>query len=64
MELCPNCCEELIKKKYNHRARLKCMSCGYETSEWEIDHQAEEYFENKRLLEQEQYNDNENYQEY
>lgn len=62
MEICPNCCEELVKKKYNRSNRLKCTSCGYETSKWEIEQEEKEYLELKLQQEKEQYQQNENYE--
>lgn len=45
MDICPNCCEELQKKKYRQSNRLKCMACGYETSNWEIEKEAQQYLD-------------------
>lgn len=61
MEICPNCCEELEKKKYNHSNRLKCTNCGYETSNWEIEKETEEFNERLREQRRELYRDNENF---
>lgn len=53
MHVCPNCSEELVNKKYRNKKRLKCTSCGYETSEWEIEQESIEF--QKRLIQQRRY---------
>lgn len=45
MEICPNCCEELKEKSYNRRKKLKCFSCGYETSTLELEEEGKEFLE-------------------
>lgn len=45
MEICPNCCNNLIDKKYNGHKRLKCMECGYETSKTELEKECESFIE-------------------
>ena len=50
--ICPNCCEELIEKKYKKSKwvsnRLKCMDCGYETSKYETEKENEEFLDSLR----------------
>lgn len=58
MEICPNCCEELKEKKYNHRKRLKCTSCGYETSSWEIEQESKEFMDRIQEANKQPYNQN------
>ena len=61
MERCPNCTEELIKKKYIRSNRLKCLSCGYETSNYEEEKETEEFLDRiKEGNEHKHYLDNEN----
>lgn len=45
MEICPNCCNDLVDKKYNNHNRLKCMECGYETSKGELEREMNSFIE-------------------
>ena len=60
MDICPNCCEELVEKKYNHTKRLKCTECGYETSKREITEEIHTYYEVKAQRKKELYKQNDN----
>lgn len=61
MEVCPNCTVDLVKKKYIRSNRLKCMCCGYETSDYEEEQETKEFLERlKEGNEHEHYKDNEN----
>lgn len=43
MERCNNCSAELVEKKYNRFKRIKCMSCGFETSKREEEEETLEF---------------------
>lgn len=53
MGMCLNCCKDLVKRTYGKgfkkRSRLKCMQCGYETSNYEMEKEKEEFL--KRIKE-------------
>lgn len=59
MERCENCSEILIEKKYKNTKRLKCMSCGFETSTKEEEKEMLEFIENIKESNSKHYPQNE-----